>query len=196
MNFKIYFVFLLFLSFAACSKDDLPTADLSVLPAGDLPRTLESFPNRQGSPPQTMRPVPHQQLEQFAPIPLQVELKKNINQLPGVTVRPTGSSLAGSEGWFLDESLAKKEGPIAFNRSGEFGHSHTPSEGSMHLFLPPSYAQIVVEKRWGELHEYTDSIAGEDSRYLMVYGPRDRVDLDSVWKIVQASYAYATGKLE
>ena len=66
----------------------------------------------------------------------------------------------------------------------------------MHLFLSPSYAQLVVDKGWGELHELTAEIAGEDSSYLMVYGPRDRDELEVVWKIVQASYAFATGQLD
>jgi len=169
---------------------------MPVTQAADLLQALADSPNRQGERPQTTRPIPHQQLNQIAPVPLQQELKANINNLPGVALRITGSSLTGSEGWFLDASAAKTGGPTAFNVALEFGHSHTPTEGSTHMFLLPAYAQIVLDKSWGELHANTDQIAGTNSRYIMVYGPRDSRELSVVWLAIQASYAFATGQIE
>lgn len=203
MNTKILLILLLLLTSATCAKDEgLPTqtldsgAPMPVTPAGDLLDALTASPNRQGERPQTTRPIPHQQRNQIAPVPLQEELKANISKLPGVTLRSTGSSLSGSEGWFLDESAAKTGGPRALNAALEFGHSHTPTEGSTHMFLLPAYAQILLDKGRGELHASTNQIAGADSRYMMVYGPRDNEELAVVWLAVQASYAFATGQIE
>ena len=45
---------------------------------------------------------------------------------------------------------------------------------------------------WGELHYLTTR--GElPATHLMIYGPRDSVEADSVWKILQASHAFARG---
>lgn len=203
MNTRILLTVLILLVHAACSKDDTPTADsesdspsLAITQAADLLDALSSAPARQGPPPQTSKPVPHQQLDQNAPFLMQEILLASIDKLPGITIASTTSSLAGSWGWYMDVNLAKNGPPRAFLGTNEFGHSHNASDGSMHLFLLPDYAKVAVDKGWGELHPNDAQIAGAGSHYLMIYGPRDRAELDVIWLFVQASYAFATGQIK
>jgi phospholipase/carboxylesterase len=129
----------------------------------------------------------------------QENLMSSIDKLTGITVASTTSSLQGSFGWFLDTRLGRTGPPRAGNTNNtlgiEFGHSHNQQDGSVHLFLPATWSEIVLEKGWGDLHANTASIAGEDSSYILIFGPRDRGELDVVWLIVQCSYAFATGAI-
>ena len=129
------------------------------------------------------------------PLTRQDSLKAAIDNLPGVFFTGTQNSLAGSEGWILDPRLAKSGGSKAFTDALEFGHSRRPTDGSMHLFLPTAYADLVIAKRWGEPHQETDEIAGDGSVYMLIFGPRDTAEFDVVWLIVQAAYGFATGQV-
>ena len=191
LRFLAGFIFL-----ASCSGDDSPTATTADLQASKVDDAFLALPIRQGGLPMTSRPVPHQQLDQNAPVPMQNALKDFIRGLPGITIASTGTSLAGSEGWFIDPELARTEPPRGVNGIGEFGHSHRPEDGSLHLFLPASYAEVVIGKRWGEPHASTQQIAGPGSAYVLVFGPRDQHELDAIWMIVQASYAFASGQID
>ena len=82
------------------------------------------------------------------------------------------------------------------NGIGEFGHSHRPEDGSLHLFLPDTYAEVVIGRRWGEPHANTQQIAGPDSAYVLVFGPKDPTELAVIWRIVRASYAFASGQID
>ncbi|MDA0745510.1 MAG: DUF5519 family protein [bacterium] len=203
MNVRILLATLLLFAYPACSKEDTPTSNLDsdspslpLTQVANLLSTLSSAPSRQGPAPQTSKPVPHQQLDQNAPFILQETLLASIDKLNGITVASTTSSLSGSWGWYLDENLIKTGGPRAFLGTNEFGHSHNSSDGSLHLFLLANYAQIVLEKGWGELHPNDAQMAGQGSHYMMIYGPRDRTELDAIWMLVQASYAFATGQIK
>jgi hypothetical protein len=194
---------LVILALTECSKEDAPTADLDETPALGVTQTANLFtsllaiPNREGPRPQTSRPVPHQQLDQNAPVFWQENLMSSIDKLPGITVATTTSSLQGSFGWFLETSRGRKDQLRAGSTNNtlgiEFGHSHREEDGSVHLFLPTAFSEVVIEGGWGELHANTATIAGEGSSYVMVFGPRDRQELDHIWLIVQCSYAFSTG---
>ena len=132
---------------------------------------------------------------QIAYIDMQDMLTDNIRELLGVVWAPTTNSLAGSQGWYLDPVRALGPRAAFLNTQNEFGHSHTPSEGSMHMRLRPDFAQIVVDKGWGEYHPNNDSQTGADSDYVMVYGSRDEDEVNVVWVFVQSSYAFASGAI-
>jgi hypothetical protein len=55
------------------------------------------------------------------------------------------------------------------------------------------FSVIALEKGWGVVHPLTDSISGEDSEYVMIFGPRDQDELTTIWTIAQISYYYARG---
>ena len=133
-------------------------------------------------------------MSQNAPVEMQQALLEAVDQLPGVELWPdTPYSLQGAVGWVLVDSL--RDGPEnAYSLEGEFGHSHRPQDGSMHLRLPASLAQVVYDKRWGIPHPFSETLAGgTDANYLMVYGPRNEEELESVWVIVQLAYVFARG---
>ena len=39
----------------------------------------------------------------------------------------------------------------------------------------------------------SDNISGENTEYVMIYGPRDEEDLRTIWIIAQISYYFARG---
>jgi hypothetical protein len=136
--------------------------------------------------------MPHQQLSQTAPAPLQEELWRRMSALEGVRAGPSGVSLPDSRALHLDRELAL--GPAeAFMIGTEFAHLHGQADGSLHLTLPIELAQDAVEHGWAELHPMAR--AGQAPRTLvMLYGPRDTVELEAVWGLVLRSYAFVRGE--
>lgn len=153
--------------------------------------SLQELPRREGPRPHTRAGMPHQQLDQNAPPPLQEELFRRAAGLPGVRTGPSRISVPGARAFILEEELAKGP-PEAFLVGREFAHLHPPYDGSLHLALPPAAAARVEERGWGELHPLARQGVLPPS-FVMVYGPRDDRELETVWAILQASYAYARG---
>ncbi|MDT7883899.1 MAG: DUF5519 family protein [Thermoflexus sp.] len=153
---------------------------------------LEDLPARTGERPLTRRSMPHQQLTQNAPRALQEALFERAQALPGVRVAPSRISVPGARAFYLDPERAR--GPAeAFVFGYEFAHLHPPYDGSLHLSLPPELAERVVERGWGEFHPLVAQ-GVLPPIYVMVYGPRDEAELEVVWRILQASYAFACGE--
>lgn len=150
------------------------------------------LPDRTGPAPATTHPSidhphPHQQLNQNAPFELQEQLFDRARGLPGVTVADSLVSVPGARAFHLDEQLAA--GPAAaFQRGTEFAHLHPSDDGSLHLTLPPKVYEAVLAAGWGEPHPISGT--------MMLFGPRDTDELETVWRILQASYRYATGDAE
>ena len=117
----------------------------------------------------------------------------SVSVLAGVRIEPTPFSLEGSWGWRLEESFAQGPEDAFIRDSPEFGHLHRPSDGSMHMLLPSGFSVVALKKGWGIIHPLTDSISGENSDYVMIYGPRDQVELETIWIISQISYYHARG---
>ncbi len=145
---------------------------------------------RQGPKPETTKPTreqpfPHKQISQNAPATMQEALFERAANLRGVTIGKSLVSVPGARAFHLSESLAN--GPAAaFQKGREFAHLHPPEDGSLHMTLPPDAYRAVLDAGWGEPHPVSTT--------MMVWGPRDADELETVWKILCASYAYATGK--
>ncbi len=169
------------------------SAALEIIPADEILNALEAAPAREGPPPDVPNSIPHQQPSQNAPVAMQEELLALVSALPGVQIEPTGFSLSGSLGWRLEESFAQGPDEAFIPESLEYGHQHRPSDGSMHLLLPLDFSSIALEKGWGVIHPISDSISGENSDYLMIFGPRDEGELETIWIIAQISYYQARG---
>jgi phospholipase/carboxylesterase len=152
---------------------------------------LFSLPKRIGDPPRTNPTMPHQQESENAPPALQEALFERIAALPGVVVGPSHVSVPGARAFHLDEGHATgREG--AFMVGTEFAHLHPAYDGSLHLRLPEPMARQVIEQGWGEFHPLV--LQGEmPPTMVMVFGPRDAAELDTVFSIVRASYDSATG---
>lgn len=168
-------------------------AVLGIVPADKILTALNEVPFREGTPPDTPAGIPHQQLNQNAPVSMQEALRASAAALPGINFEPTPFSLSGSVGWRLDERSAQGPAEAFIPRSLEFVHQHVPADGSMHMLLPLESARVVLEKGWGVIHPLNDSISGEHSEYVMIFGPRDADELKTIWIIAQVSYYQARG---
>jgi hypothetical protein len=150
---------------------------------------VTNFEPREGDRPITTRPTatspfPHQQLTQTAPVDLQEQLVSRVATLPHVVLAGSCVSVPGSRAFLLDEAWAK--GPAdAFQCRTEFAHIHPPADGSLHLTLPPAIYAAVLASGWGEPHPI--------SRTMMLFGPRDQHELETVWQILLRSYRFAIG---
>jgi len=142
---------------------------------------------RSGPPPVTTRPsgelaFPHQQLTQLAPVDLQDELVARVSTLPHVSLGDSCVSVPGSRAFRVDPHHAA--GPAeAFQCGTEFAHVHPAGDGSLHATLPPSVYDAVIAAGWGEPHPISGT--------MLLFGPRTRRELETVWQLVLCSYRYA-----
>jgi len=135
--------------------------------------------------------MPHQQLSQNATADLQEQLFMRIATLDGVVVGPSHVSVPGARAFHLDPKRAR--GPLeAFMVGTEFAHLHPAYDGSLHLVLPEPQAREVIAKGWGEFHPLVEQGVMPPTN-VMVYGPRDEAELESVISIVLAAHANASG---
>ena len=149
-----------------------------------------SVPERSGPRPQTGPSMPHQQLSDNAPAELQEKLFERARSLSGVRIGPSRVSVPGARAFFMEDT--SNAGPGAFMIGSEFAHLHPSYDGSLHLVLPAEVANEVVAKGWGELHPMARG-GGQSAVPLMVYGPRNDDELETVWLILRASFEFAGG---
>ncbi|MDQ4010344.1 MAG: DUF5519 family protein [Actinomycetota bacterium] len=150
------------------------------------------LPTRQGPPPQISVTTPQQQESQNAPAALQEELLRRVEMLAGVATLSSVISVAGARALVLDPGEAR--GPAeAFMVPdvGEFAHLHPGYDGSMHLVLPVPLAHDALVKGWAAAHP----LAGIrlTAGTVMIFGPRDEGELETVSGIVRASHSFAAG---
>jgi phospholipase/carboxylesterase len=172
------------------ARGELP---LEPIQADEILLALEIAPTREGPAPETPNGVPHQQHSQNAPVEMQRVLLASVRDLPGIRIRRTPFSLAGSLGWRLKRSFAEGPEGAFIQQTSEFAHQHRPSDGSMHMLLPVRASAIALEKGWGVFHPLTNYISGDDSDFVMIFGPRNEAELQVIWTIAQISYYQARG---
>jgi len=145
---------------------------------------------RTGPRPRTTATNPHTQLSQNAPTELQERVFSLARSLPGVVVGPSAVSVPGARAFHLPGSPNAVRGAFMVER--EFAHIHPPSDGSLHLVLPPGVVDGVIEKGWAERHPLA-GLHGLPSNIVMVYGPRDMDELQIVEDLVRAAHGFAAG---
>ncbi len=149
------------------------------------------LPARRGPRPATTTALPHQQLDQQPDDPvIRMELARRLFALPGVDEAPSGVSVQGARAAVLTDALPT--GPrSAFFAGREFAHLHPVPDLSLHLTLPESLARQAIAAGWAE-HHYLVATGELPPTVVMVYAPRDRDELEVVWRLVAASYRFAT----
>jgi len=157
----------------------------------DITGEVLDLPTRSGDRPSTGPEIPHQQLDQNAPPALQEELWQQMTTLEGVRAGRSGISLPDTRALHLDPALALGP-PGAFMVGVEFAHLHGRSDGSLHAVLPHDLGAQAIEAGWAELHPLARRRA-LPAAIVMIYGPRDVVELETVWQLVKASYSFARG---
>lgn len=156
----------------------------------EISASTSEFPRREGESPETSNApdgtrIAHQQMTQKAPTELQEALLERVKTLPGVYIDRSYVSVPGARAFHLEREFAK--GPReAFAARTEFGHLHPPHDGSLHLNPDPELRMKIIEAGWAEPHP-------RSNRTVMVYGPRDEIELEVVWRIVRRAYERATG---
>jgi phospholipase/carboxylesterase len=110
--------------------------------------------------------------------------------LPGVQ---TGHSHIAPPG---SRALRLRDGGLgvaAFMVGREFAHLHPAYDGSLHMTLDPAQHAEALAAGWAERHPLAGRFA--PSTTVMVYGPRDAAELETVMQLVERSMAYARGDL-
>ncbi len=153
------------------------------LPAGVLPP-------RAGARPAVSWAIPQQQLTDRSPAAVQERLFDRLRALPGVGVAASRISVPGARAFTLVDA-AGPEDAFLVPSVGEFAHLHPEHDGSLHLVLPVDLAADAVARGWAQPH----MLAGIrlSPGMVLVYGPRDDAELETVAGIVAASHAYAGG---
>jgi hypothetical protein len=85
--------------------------------------------------------------------------------------------------------------PITRTCGGEICHAH-PCDGSMHLTLHPADANAILEKGWGERHPLARGgwcRRFVPKEFMLIYAPRDEVEIELVMRIVAASIWWVSG---
>ncbi|NKB70450.1 MAG: hypothetical protein GKR89_25555 [Candidatus Latescibacteria bacterium] len=172
-------------------------ATLDPQPLQELISALQDLPARQGPQPEETYRVPHLQLTQIAPDDMYDQLAASVARLPGLTVQPV-QLLEPGLGWHLEPGLEGGPDIERYANGGSIGHLHSRAQGSMHLFLPRGlFREIVRPQGWGTLHPFSAmlGVGSAHSDLVMIWAPRNAEDLEVVWLIVQAAFAYGTGQL-
>jgi phospholipase/carboxylesterase len=150
------------------------------------------LPQRRGPAPEVTWSIPQQQESQNAPADVQERLLDAVRHLPGVSVSASRISVPGARALNLQDGAGD---PQAFLVSSvrEFAHLHPMVDGSLHLTLPAAHARDLVMKGWGRTHPLAGTRLSPG--FVMVFGPRDDDELETVVGIVTTSHAYAAGNL-
>jgi phospholipase/carboxylesterase len=157
----------------------------AALPDGRLPA-------RQGPRPEVSSQIPQEQRSDTAPLELQEIAFRRIAALPGVSSGQSMISVPGARGFLLAPPRLGPPEAFIVPSAGEFAHVHPGHDGSLHVALPLFLAADVVEKGWGVAHP----LAGVrlTPGMVMLFGPRDADELETVVGVVTTSHAWASGR--
>ncbi|MBD1540256.1 phospholipase [Arthrobacter sp. S13_S34] len=150
----------------------------------------ESLPLRVGHRPEVSWTIPQEQRSDNAPRELQDKLLSRISTLAGVSTRQSAISVPGATGLMLGPAPSATPDGFLVPSVGEFAHQHPAHDGSLHVALPPVLAAEAVAKGWAVAHPLAGVRLARGM--VLVYGPRDDSELETVAAIVQTSHHYAT----
>jgi phospholipase/carboxylesterase len=151
------------------------------------------LPTRAGDRPTVTSQIPQQQVSDNAPLDLQEQLFTRIAALPAVSTGPSVISVPGAHGFTLAPPRLGPDDAFIVPAVGEFAHLHPGSDGSLHIALPPVLAADLIAKGWAVAHP----LAGVrlTPGMVLLFGPRNADELDTVAGVVTTSHAWATGQL-
>jgi len=153
--------------------------------------TKTKLQRRAGERPRTSGPAPNIQLDQLGSQALHERLKARFYGLPDVEERPTAVSDPRAGSMWLRSGVRMGD-PDAFMAGREFGHFH-PWDRSMHVIVPMDVAEAAVEAGWAEVHPAAALLDLPPNR-LMIYGPRDDAELETVYGLLLEAYRCAGGQ--
>ncbi|KAF5622717.1 uncharacterized protein FTJAE_10840 [Fusarium tjaetaba] len=155
---------------------------------------IQNLPRRQGERALLGGIAPHRQLSQHAPPcmrthPSTLETKKSLYE-------------RHHDALFVSQKLLESQPESLPNTAiiarGELGHAHP--DLSVHLYLSPADARVIIEKGWAERHRlsvpetsWVKNKYAIASTYLMIYGPRDEKEMEVLRVILENSIRFMTG---
>ena len=89
----------------------------------------------------------------------------------------------------LSDEFVSTDAP-ASPEVAEYAHVHPTYDGSLHLALPVAQAADLVAKGWGAPHPWAGTRLTPG--FVMVFGPRDAEELETVAGVLAASHRYAS----
>lgn len=151
-----------------------------------------TLPARTGHRPAVSSAIPQEQRSDNAPVELQEQVFSRVAALPGVTTRQSAISVPGARGFMLTPPQPGPDDAFIVPSAGEFAHVHPGHDGSLHVALPMALASDVVAKGWGVAHP----LAGVrlTPGMVMLFGPRDSAELETVVGVITSSHAWASGQ--
>ena len=151
------------------------------------------IPPRTGPKPVTTPCAPHTQISQNPDSLSYQAFKERAFDFPFVTRQPSRISVPGAEALCLEhgQGCGCRE---AFMIGNEFAHVHPPEDGSLHMMLPEQAVPQIVDLGWAEPHPMA-AARMIPSTAVMVYGPRNEVEIETVLELLRLSYDFACGKL-
>ncbi|OQV11223.1 hypothetical protein CLAIMM_15086 [Cladophialophora immunda] len=99
---------------------------------------------------------------------------------------------------FLADTIAGNQ-PIAKQMLREVAHIHKTGDHSLHIALPPQDCKEVIRAGWGQRHALSGGTILTriginrfylPMEYILIYSPRNRAEIETVMRLVQASTAY------
>src|SRR5579864_5990515 len=134
------------------------------------------LPSRPGPRPRTRLSLPHIQLDQWPPAWIAQELAERSLRIPHVRSKQSRMASPSSLALCLPDSVAGGP-PDAFIDDHEFCFLHALPEACVHLTLPCSLRDRVIQLGWAEQHPAA-KVGVMPPTLVMVYGPRDSEELD------------------
>jgi hypothetical protein len=148
------------------------------------------LPPRVGDAPEIGQVPPQLQFSDLGSEGIRLALKEWAFQaLPKAREHDTLISVPSSRALWLDESVTVTHDDAFMPPSGSREFCHLHEDGSFHAVVDVSIEDEILEKRWGVRHMYYDRGVKE----VLVYAPRDDIELRLAKRIIIESYRYASG---
>jgi phospholipase/carboxylesterase len=147
------------------------------------------LPHREGQRPRVSWSIPQQQQSQNAPAALQQKLFERISHLDGVSTGASHISVPGARA-FMVTAGSGPDDAFLVPQVGEFAHLHPGYDGSLHLALPAPLAADLVARGWGQPHPWAGTRLAPG--FVMLFGPRDADELETITAIVTHAHAMAS----
>ena len=155
--------------------------------------TRFNITQRKGERPNTKKiEFGHDQLEKHSPTGYRERIIEEISKLQCVTTGRSQVSEPASIGFHLANGKGPKDA-FLYQGTIEFAHIHTT--GFLHISMPHSFVQPIIENGWGEIHPVTKRPEFYDN-ILMLYAPTTEEELKFVIELIKISYHFALGDKE
>jgi hypothetical protein len=159
-----------------------------------LPSLLRRLPAREGRRPKVDYRYPCLQIDDPSPPMIREALLAQACTLAYVEEEPTRLAVPDGRAFVVAEYMARGQ-PEAFITGREF--AIVRADGSTQLSLPPVWGQKLLGLAWTTIHPLARYLAGTfPPQSLILYAPRDSLELAVAWKVLQAAYWFARGEIE